>query len=361
MEKWQTHLDNHEVVGALLTDLSKAFDCLPHHLLIAKLHSYGFDTKSTVLITDYLRNRKQRVKLNGICGSWMEILRGVPQGSVLGPVLFNVFICDLAYLISEDSLLNYADDNTLSAHASNTESLQSALLTETNKIMEWFRVNYMKANPSKFQILTVGKDKKKDFRISIDHTDIIESENFVKLVGVYIDNQLTFDKHIHEMCVKAGRQLNILKRLSTKLSEESKLCIFRSFILSHFNYCPIVWHFCSRYNIVKLERIQERGLRFVFNDYFSSYEALLSKAGLSTLEIGRIRNIAVEMYKAINGYSPPYICSLIETRNSNYNLREPLNVNLPRPNSTKFGKKVLNILVHICGTICHMILNKVKI
>ena len=67
------------------------------------------------------------------------------------------------------------------------------------------------------------------------------------------------------------------------------------------------------------------------------------------------------MYKAINGYSPPYICSLIETRNSNYNLREPLNVNLPRPNNTKFGKKVSNILAHTCGTIYRMILNKVKI
>ena len=88
-------------------------------------------------------------------------------------------------------------------------SVQSALLTETNKIMEWFRVNYMKANPSKFKILTVGTDKKKDFKISIVHTDIRESENFVKLVGVYIDNQLTFDKHIHEMCVKAGRQLSL--------------------------------------------------------------------------------------------------------------------------------------------------------
>ena len=119
----------------------------------------------------------------------------------------------------------------------------------------------------------------------------------------------------------------------------------------------------SRYNTVKLEKIQERGLRFVFNDYSSSYEALISKAGLSTLEIGRIRNIAVEMYKAIDDYSPSYICSLIETRNSNYSLRESLNVQLPKSNSTNFAKKsfIYIILVHNYGTIYHMILNKVKI
>ena len=79
--------------------------------------------KSTILLTDYFRNRKQKVKLGGVCGSWMEILRGMPQGSVLGPVLFNIFIGDLTYLVSNDSLFNYADDNTLSAHAADSFGL----------------------------------------------------------------------------------------------------------------------------------------------------------------------------------------------------------------------------------------------
>ena len=187
-------------------------------------------------------------------------------------------------------------------------------------------------------MLTVGLDTKSDFKICIGDTEI-NKDVCVKLVGVHIDNQLNFNKHIQEICIKAGRQLNALKRLSQKLTTDSKLCIFRSFILSHFNYCPIVWHFCSKYNTVKLEKIQERGLRFVYNDYSSSYEILLSKAGLCTLELGRLRAIAVEMFKAVNGLCPNYISDLIVHRNSGYNFRESLNVNIPRPNSTKYGKQ----------------------
>ena len=132
-------------------------------------------------------------------------------------------------------------------------------------------------------------------------------------------------------------QLIALKRLSQKFITHSKLCVFRSFILSHFNYCPIVWHFCSKYNTVK--KIQKRGLRFGYNDYSSSYETLLSKAGLCTLELGRLRAIAVQMFKAINGLCPKYISDLIVHRKSGYSIHESLNVNIPRPNSTKYGKK----------------------
>ena len=111
LERWKTALDKNKIAGALLTDLSKAFDCLNHDLLIAKLDAYGFDLPSLKLIFDYLSGRKQRTKINGKLSSWAEIFSGVPQGSILGPLLFNIYINDIFYFVEND-MANYADDNT---------------------------------------------------------------------------------------------------------------------------------------------------------------------------------------------------------------------------------------------------------
>ena len=138
-------------------DLSNAFDCLPHDLLLDKLLAYGVSSHSVSLLQSYLSNRKQQIKVNGILSSWADIQKGVPQGSILGPLLFNVFINDIFYFVKKSSLYNYADDNTLLFSNPDHGSLISTLESESQLLIDWFKVNKMQANPDKFQVIAVGK------------------------------------------------------------------------------------------------------------------------------------------------------------------------------------------------------------
>ena len=127
LQKWKSALDNKKVFGALLTDLSKALDCLSHDLLIAKLNAYGFSMAALRLIQNYLSNRKQRTKINTEYSSWKEILFGVPQGSILGPLLFNIVLCDLFLIMNNFDIASYADDNTPYAVGNNIQEPQKRL------------------------------------------------------------------------------------------------------------------------------------------------------------------------------------------------------------------------------------------
>ena len=136
-------------------DLSKAFDCLPHDILICKLSAYGLSDNATKLLLSYLSNRKQQIKIGNIVSTWENIQKEVPQGSILGgPLLFNVFINDILYFIKHCDLYNYADDNTLSFHSPNFDEVVNVLQQESNILINWFHFNCMQANPEKFQAIS---------------------------------------------------------------------------------------------------------------------------------------------------------------------------------------------------------------
>lgn len=343
IESWKKSLREGLKVGNIMMDLSKAFDCMSHPLLASKLSAYGFQENSVRLITSYLSNREQRVKLGNTRSTWLPISKGVPQGSILGPVLFNIFINDIFYFINKATLTNYADDNTLTFADSSEVHIRQTLVAETNIAIEWFSQNCLAANPDKFQALFIGKNFTQD-PVNIQDFKITPEKN-VKLLGVVFDKMLNFNDHITELCQKTCRQLNALKRLTLCLSTASKLAIFRSYVISYMSYCSIIWHFCGKTNSKKIEKIQERALRTVFLDYYSSYSDLLSKANTNTLKEQRLRDIIITVYKILHNSAPEYLNNLVTPRTCTHKTRYGINsLTLPSMSVTKYG---LNSFMYI--------------
>ena len=157
LEEWRANLDQNKIIGAVLLDLSKAFDCIPHYLLIAKSNDYGFDREALKLIYSYLKGRKQSLRINNIYSSFVELLSGVPQGPILGTLLFNIFLNDLFLFITKASLHNYTNNNTLSPTSADVASLMELLSQDSNTTIDWLISTHIEINPKKFQTMVIMK------------------------------------------------------------------------------------------------------------------------------------------------------------------------------------------------------------
>ena len=206
LEKLKKVLDKGLTTGILLTDLTKAFDCISHELLIAKLHAYGFCKKSLKLIYDYLTGRKQRTKVNNSFSTWLEIIYGVPQGSVLGPLLFNIYINDL-FFSGEFQMTNFADDCSLYEFSLNIDEVIQELEKQPTSLIEWYKFNYLKPNPDKWHLIL--SEKGSTNFVNINGNYIFNSEN-QKILGVYFDNKLNFEYHVGKLCKQVSQKLHAL-------------------------------------------------------------------------------------------------------------------------------------------------------
>jgi len=276
----------------VLMDLSKAFDTINHELLIAKLYYYGFSKSSLKLINNYLSDRWQHVKINTSFSSWTELILGVPQGSVLGPLLFNIYINDLFFLLKDIDVCNFADDTSPYVCDMDIQIVLNKLEINSDLALSWFENNYMKLNTDKCHLLVSGH-KAEEMFVKIGG-DLLWEKKSVKLLGITIDSALNFNQHIHEICSKANRKLSALSRICRFLNFRKRRLLFKSFIESQFKYCPLVWMFHSRGINNKINRLHSRALRMVYNDYNSTFEELLVKDGSFSIHHQNIQRMAIE-------------------------------------------------------------------
>ena len=199
------------------------------------------------------------------------------------------------------------------------------------------------ANHDKFQLLLVKQRKNKEHASLTISRYMIQSTEVIRLLGVNIDEYLIFSKHIGDLCKKASKRVGVLSRLRNLIPTEAKLLLYKTSVLPYLTYCHLIWHFCKASDSRKVERVQERALRIVFNSQSEEYSSLLKRAELPTLLNRRLQDIAILMFKVKYGMVPDSVQDIFNIKTSNYCLRNR-NFYLPRFESVNYGKHSLRYL-----------------
>ena len=339
IEDWKKAKDDGCTTAILSTDMTKAFDSLHPTLLLAKLKAYGLSQCALDLMSSYFSDRVNRTRMGTITSNWVETKRGCPQGSSLGPLLWNIYQNDLAYVEMRSNLPMYADDHQIYCFDKDPEQALRELKKDGKNASKWYKENFLEGNLNKYNIMVITKQPKQQLDVEIDGFRIKQAED-LKLLGVIIDDDLTFSKHISATGKKASMRVGVLMRLRKLIPVEAKLQIYKTAILPYLTYCGLSWHFCRKSDSNKLERINERGLRAVYCDWNSPYSELLIRAKLTTLYNRRLQDIAIFMYKVKNNQVPQNVLELFPHSPANYNLRNN-DFFIPRVRTTTYGKHSL--------------------
>ena len=297
IEKWKRALDENMKVGAIFMDLSKALDTLNDRLLLTKLQAYGLQPTALNQMENYLTGCFQRTNVSNSYKSWSEVITSVLQGSILGPLLFNIFLNDLFLYPQETFLSNYADDNTLYSIGNTTESIKRALSNDFQSIENWYHENLMVLNAKKCHYMCVGIDSENNFIF-----DGIKLPNSCeeKILRVIIDNEHKFDPHIRSMLKKAAQKLGVLNRISSLTCKKLvfKKLLFNAVIKFHFSYCPLMWMFSSQRSNNLITRIHKRPLGTVYNDTSSTFQELLQHNKSVSIHHTNIQTLTMEVFLA---------------------------------------------------------------
>ena len=340
--------DNGEVVILVLLDYSKAFDCANHDLILAKSKALGFQESALQMLSSYLSCRQQKIKIENDESNWCKLLNGVPQGSILGPLLFTVLLNDIKSVIKNCRHHCYADDTQIfkKTNIQNIAECVTLINKDLDNIATFSINNCLQINADKSHFIILGTKKKLSELNHVDipevkmNNEVISREKEVKNLGVIFDETLSFNKHITEIISNAIGRLKQAYRFKNFLSQEVRLIIIEYYVLAKINYCDILYQNITVELKNKLAKFQNWCIKFVFGlkkyDHVSQY--YIKHKILNMNQRINLHSLT-QVHKLKKGIGPEYLLNKLKSRKDvhDYNTRRKndFEINCPKKNSNK--------------------------
>ena len=352
IDTWLKAIDDNQLVGTIFLDLQKAFDVVDHSILVKKLGLYGLSENSVKWFSSYLSNRKQKVSLNGCVSDFKEITAGVPQGSILGPLLFIIFINDM--FMHDSSVDNknslYADDSSFYTVGNTVAEIEMNLNQDLKKVTDWCTKNRMFINKAKTKSMLLCTRQKRmnldsTLKIKIDD-DYLENSKSEKVLGVTIDESLCWTEQVDKTCKKIIFNLHTLKEIKKNLPVKERLLFYNCYILPHLNYCCSVWGNCPANQQNRVTKLQKRAAHLILDADLSIPSSDLFKK-LKWLPFPKYVEYqqSVTVYKSLNELNPHYMNKLFSytQENHSYGTRNATSSLLALPKCNKsIGQKCIS-------------------
>ena len=287
-----TALDNGKMIGVVLVDFMKDFDLVDHKILLSKLKLYGIDNEALMWCSTYLAHRQQQVSLNDNKSDFETVTFCVPQGSILGSLLFKLFIYDLPLHINNVSADLYADDTTLYDVQNSIEMIEHNLQIGLNQLHIWCKYNGMVLNSTKTKVMLITTcQKRQRLPSTCINLNLNYSEELLKMVsngknlGVFVDDNLVWSDHVNHICKKISSYIWLLSKIKYFLSLEHRVQFYKSYIQPNIDFCSIVWANSSELNKMKILKMQKRACRVILDyNVNDSHEAFRSLKILSVYD-----------------------------------------------------------------------------
>ena len=339
------NINKGKITGACQIDLTKGFDSINHDILLYKLQCYGITYISLNWFTSYLYHRQQIVSCNGMLSEKENVTIGVPQGTILGPILYLIFVNDIIDIL--DNLINcimYADDSSLYCTGNDISEVRSNLQLGLNVASEWFHNNRLLINSLKSSSILLGTRK----RVNNVNLDIYISNNVLKqckeskLLGLIIDESLQWDRHIDYLVKRISPKVGLLYRLSKFLPSTSLKTIYVTLIQPDIDYCVSIWANSANIHMMKIQRLQNRAARIICNNFDRniSSSTLLKSLNIMNIKQRQQYFILILMFKCMNGLAPTTLNDNLNFVNDSHSYVTRASVQndltLPKPNCEIF-------------------------